>query len=254
LVVVALAIGLWTGKGRLVCLLTLLGLIPLLLRFGYANKELFVEYRAYPALPWVALAAGWLVAPWLQRWRVAGAGVGLLVIGAFAVASAERSRTWSDAGRLAEDAIRRYPNHIRARTHLQKLALDAGDYDRVLALRDETRQAFENLKAHNKSPGQVRKYEASMPYRGYLCAEHFVAIALTERDGSQSGLRHAARIIEEQQGLHPEFFDPNNRYYEIVEQIVDIHSILVQNGAAYDQSRQVTKEAAANASRQAVAR
>lgn len=240
---VLLGTGLWWGRCRTVCLLVLMGLIPLLMRFLYINKELLVEYRTYPAMPWMALAAGWLVAPVLLR-RPAAAGLVLAaLVGTCAVASSRRSEVWSDASRLAFDAISRYPHHVRARTQLQKSELAAGNWDRVLKLRDETLHAFETLAAHNNVPAQRRKYELSAPYRGYMCSEHFVALALTERDGSTRGLAHAADILERHRQLHPEFFNPKNQHHEIVEQLVDVHRLLAEHGAAYDERRRSARAA-----------
>lgn len=236
--VALLGFGLWTQKGRTVCLLMLVGLIPLLMRFGYVNKELFVEYRAYPAMPWMALAAGCVFAAVFHR-RPAAAGVALAaLIGTYAVASSRRSAVWSDASQLALDNIRHYPNHIRSRTQLQKMELDAGNWDRVLQLRDESLRAFEALNTHNGLPGQRRKYEMSSAYRGYMCSEHFVALALTERDGSKRGLEHATRVLEWHRRLHPELFNPENNQHEIVEQIVEVHWLLSTHGAEYDRRRQ----------------
>jgi hypothetical protein len=240
-----LVLGLRHRAARTACLLLLLGIIPMVMRFMYVNRELFVEYRMYAAFPWIALAAGYGVA-WLLRWTPRFTGVALfLTIGLFTAASARRSLVWSDAYQLALDSVRQYPAHVRGRTHLQRFELASGNWNRVLELRDQTLSAFEQINAYNNSPASGRKYEIWTPYQAYLCSEHFAALALTERDGSQRGLQHAAKIIEFHRRLNPELFDPENNHHEVVAQIVNVHALLRDYGATYDQRRKQVHPASA---------
>jgi len=238
LLTVLLGAGVWFNRGRAACLLLLLGSIPLLMRFVYINKELLVEYRAYPAFPWIALAAGCAVAGLFRRHPKA-TGVALaLVAGTLAVASARRSMVWSDAYQLALDTIRQYPDHVRQRTHLQRLDLLEGNWQRVKEVRDDARDAFARLKTFNETTTGPRKYEFSMPYRAYMGSEHFYALALTETDGSHAALEHTTEMLRQLERFNPRMLNPDEEYHEIAKQMIEIHTILRDHGAEYDHRRQ----------------
>jgi hypothetical protein len=241
LAVVLLAAGATAGmvfrRTRLACGLLLLGLLPLLLRFVYSNKEYLVEYRLYPALPWLALLAGWGVQrvghhrPLMLRAGMA------IVLGTGIVLSARRAMVWADPAALAEDIVHQYPTNLRARTHLQKLDLDNGDYARVSQRADECRRALAWIEAFNARKPRGRSYELSMALRSAMCSEHFYTLAMVETQGSQAALTHASEIVGRLQQAFPSTVDPTSSNYEIGQQMVEVQDMLRTIGPAYDRLR-----------------
>ena len=239
--VVALGVAaLWASVRRrsaALGLVALLALFPLVARFLYVNKELMVEYRVYPAFPWVALLVGVAWAAFARRAQKVALPLGLAVLAGWTLISNARTLAWQDERTLALDVIRQYPSNIRARTALQRMDYEAGEYARVKEWRDESVLAFHALRMFNEAAPHGRKYEASMPWRGLLCTEHFLAFALAESQGSQVGLDYVNRVISDVHAMRPEFFDKDGGSFEIVEQLVAVQNILTKHGAEIDARR-----------------
>ena len=69
------------AAGRLTGMLLLLALLPVLLRFGYSVRELMIEYRVYPAMPWLGMLAGLGLALVYQKARGLGVGLAVVILG-----------------------------------------------------------------------------------------------------------------------------------------------------------------------------
>lgn len=234
LVAGAAGAGLWFRRTRGASLLLLLALLPMLARFIYINKELLVEYRMYPVLPWVALLAGWgLSRVWSWRPQVLVVMMAVL-LGAGITASARRSATWSDPAGLARDTLRQYPANIRVRTHLQKMALEDGRFDDVVRLADGAEKALGAIEAFNQIAPRGRRYESTMPIRGFICSEHFRTLALVELKSSKEALAHADAILARLEQHDPECLDPQNKKFETGAPLVEVRQMLLTIGTAYD--------------------
>jgi hypothetical protein len=233
----AAGLGLCFRRYRGACLLLLLGLLPLLARFVYINKELFVEYRVYPVLPWLALLAGWGLSR-IWSWRPQALVVMMaVVLSAGATWSARRSVVWSDPAALALDTLRQYPANIRVRTHLQKTALDEGRYEDVERLANEAQVAMAAIEGFNHQAPHNRRYEITMPLRGVICAEHFRTLALVETKGSKAALEHAGTVLARLEQVAPNSLNPEHREFEIGAPLIEVRHLLLKIGPAYDRLR-----------------
>jgi hypothetical protein len=229
--------GLVVRQTRLACLLAALALIPLLMRFIHVNKEFFVEYRAYPVMPWAALLTGWCLAR-LHAWkawpvRVAVAGLAMACI----FTSARRSMMWSDRRAFAESIVAQYPLNLRARTQLQKYDYEEGHWPAVLRRAHDSRAAMRKIEEFNQLAPAGRCYELSMAFRSALCCEHFYALALAETKGSAAALVHLNGTIRGLREFNPDFLDPSKADFEVGRQLVEARDILVKFGPAYDRLR-----------------
>jgi hypothetical protein len=144
---------------------------------------------------------------------------------------------WSDAYQLALDNIRQYPDHLRARTHLQRIDMLEGDWERVKEVRHEAPSALGRILAFNREAPWGRKYELSMAYRAYMGCEHFYAIALAETDGSKIALDHTGKVLTELEAAFPGVLHQDSEFREIALQMVEIDGILRKHGHEYDQRR-----------------
>ncbi|MES2469194.1 MAG: hypothetical protein V4675_17940 [Verrucomicrobiota bacterium] len=145
-------------RSRSFHLLLLLALIPFAIRMLYVNIEIMVEYRAYNALPWIALLFGCgltkisvLLSSSKLRWLPTAA-----VVVIFMVLSVERGRVWRSAGQLAENVLTQYPLNNRSRVQLQLLDLKQADPLDVLRLHQEAVEVREQINEFNiQSKGRV---------------------------------------------------------------------------------------------------
>lgn len=237
LLVIGIVCGAFFRRTRLACVLALLGLLPLLMRFLFVNKEFFVEYRAYSAMPWAALLAGWGLSrlhSW-KEWPVRAAVVAIVIT--CTIVSARRSMLWGDRYSFAQDTIRKYPMNLRARTQLQKYDLEEGRWLSVMRRARECRAAMASIEQFNQRSPAGRTYELSMAFRCAMCSEHFYALALAETKGSAAALAHLTGTIEGLKTFNPDFVDPQKRDFEIGRQLVETRDILLNFGPAYDRLR-----------------
>ncbi len=191
-------------------LLLLFALTPFAIRLLYANIEIMVEYRAYHALPWIGLLAGWgltILADRLPssriRWLPATALITL-----FTVLSAERSQVWRSGTTLAENVLEQYPLNNRARTQLQSFDLDAGHYAEVLQRHREileVRDQINVLNAQNAGRVIIDPIRADANVIG---SYQFAVLARAELEGCIRALAFADHSIASLKTLLPGQFKP----------------------------------------------
>ncbi|MFV1996058.1 MAG: hypothetical protein ACC661_11540, partial [Verrucomicrobiales bacterium] len=187
----AVAIGLFRRRIRVVALLLALVLAPLLLRFLYPVKELMVEYRIYPAMPWVALLAGTALAWLYGKQRLLGGAAVMVVVGAGVFLSQERSAVWRSVESIASDVHIKYPLNGRGITQLQGAAFRAGDYAQVIRLREDLVRAVAAAEAYNREQDGRRAYEGLRLHSNYCNAEQLVVYALADWKGPKEALKYA---------------------------------------------------------------
>lgn len=238
LLLLGLLVALGQRRSRTAAVLGLLGLTPLLARFIHINKEFFVEYRLYPAAPWLALLMGWCLAWLLLHRRRLGLPLALALALAAIFASRSRSAVWEDRETLAADAIRQYPLNMRARTQWQGAAYARGDWQEVARLAAECRGALVTIEQFNAARPQGRRYELSFPYRALACSEHFMALMLAETRTCELGVAHLDRVMDGLNAISPSFLDERLPDYEIGGQLVSARRLLEAHGPAYERLRQ----------------
>jgi hypothetical protein len=169
---------------------------PLLLRFGYVVSELMVEYRTYPAMPWVALLfAVALIQIRASIPRIASAAAIALLV-CFTGISHARSATWSSSTSLFSDILANYPLQLRAYNGLSDEDLRAGRFHDVLKRAPEFFSKLDQLLKFNQR--SAARYYENWP----LCVvteECNIADALLETDGpatARARLQNAARQMK----------------------------------------------------------
>jgi len=207
--------GMITKRYRGAALLLALAMAPLCLRFGYVVRELMVEYRAYPALPWIGLLMGCGLV-WLRDWnRAAGLSTALVLLVSFFVLSNDRSALWTNEGNLAADVLDQYPDNMRATTLLQNEALRMGDFKLVLRL---MQVADEQLLDHEEgnSLKHGRQYELNRVYQHYAVAQQYAVYAIAELRGVDVALGYADQVIEVMDKRYPGHYrDPETGAYQM---------------------------------------
>ena len=238
---IATAFAIRNPRTRLIGLLFALLLAPLALRFLYPNRELFVEYRAYPALPFFGLLAGLALSSIYERAPAAGkwAGLGLLI--ALAGLSLQRTSVWGSAEWLAEDVIERYPLNNRARTQLQGHAYLSGDYQRVFELATEIRENYVALGAANARMSGSREYDPGRATRNLANCEQLCAYALAEVADSRKALEFTDTVISKfKNELGP--FESEKEFEMVAGALLKVREELAENGEAYDRLRREKRD------------
>ncbi len=235
LAALALAVLVYRRTRPLGVLLAML-LFPLYLRLLYPIFEHFVEYRAYPALPWFALIVGAGIGLLAKaRWKAAQwALTGLVLAGA--TFSALRSAAWSDAGTLAYQSIGKYPFNNRARTILQRIAYRSGEYEEVLALRGHIHAVYSATMTFNASNRWGREYDLSRANFDLVNCEQLAAYAIAELHGSEEALE----FVESRIAALSEHFGPfqNEKERErALGSLLVVREVLVEHGGTYDRGK-----------------
>lgn len=194
---------------RLLGAILALALAPLLMRFGYVVKELFVEYRVYPALPWIGLLAGCGLITIVKWNRLIGLSVCAAVLTGCIVLSNGRSALWTDSAMLAEDCLRAYPLNMRALTLAQNTAYLQGDDQRVLEL---TVQAEQLLAANEEfnATHEHRQFELNRVYQHYAIAHQFATYAIARQQGVDTAIGYADQVIKSLEQRFPGTLDPEH--------------------------------------------
>jgi hypothetical protein len=194
-------------------LLILLALLPLLIRFGYVNAEHFVEYRAYPSVPWLMLMLGTgLVAvgsrfPALQRLPLfAGAAVAVVWI----LLSIQRNQTWHSREDLARDVLQKYPLNDRAMTQLQDAGLDTGNLQEIKDLHLRVLSLEGEYGSYNAGHTD-RRLSTSRLSDSVLRSYQFMVWATAYTEGSAKALEWADHVIETLRARMPEKFASDKR-------------------------------------------
>jgi hypothetical protein len=207
LLCVAVVAGLRRKRFRIVALLAGLVIAPLALRFLYPNNELFVEYRAYPALPFFGLLVGFGLSALYDRAHSAGKWAGLGLMLALTVLSAMRTVTWANAEWLAEDSLEKYPLNNRARTQLQGFAYKSGEYERVFEIAAEIDKNFAAITAANNELPFGRRYEEGRALRNVVNSKQLITLSAAELAGPEKALAYAEKELAnlaKHTGLDPE--------------------------------------------------
>ena len=208
-----LALGKHSRSSRALGLLLCFVLIPFAMRMLYMNMEIMVEYRAYHALPWVGLLAGWgLTALALRfqsrpspiskiRWVPAG-----VLVAAFTLLSAERSKVWRSGTLLAENVLSQYPLNNRARTQLQSFDLDAGQYPAVLERHAEILMVRDQIEALNATTAGRTIIDPNRANVSVIGSYQFAVLARAEMEGCIKALAFADQSIASLQTRLPSYF------------------------------------------------
>jgi hypothetical protein len=135
-----------------------LSVAPLLLRLLYIVSEMMVEYRTYPAMPFVALSLAGLLCRWYQQQpRFATAAVCVL-LGFFVGHAHRRSADWSSREALYSQILRLYPLQLRAMNGLSQDDLREQRYGPIL---DRHPEFLSRL-------NQALTFSETCPHRGYI--------------------------------------------------------------------------------------
>jgi len=234
----AVALMMFRKRFRVFGVLGMLALAPLLLRFLYPISEFMVEYRIYPALPWIAILAGIGCATLYQKKprEMKFAMVALVLIGVSG--SAMRSLVWQDAGILSENVLEQYPSNNRARYEIQYAARKNNDHERVLSLRPDVISGVNWVGLYNQDAEQFgRKYLVEWANEWFLKTETIHAITLAEVVGSEAGIAHLDKAIAQVGANHPDYFDKTQRTYQYGKPLLELRKIMVEKGAIQDQRR-----------------
>lgn len=239
------AIGLFRKKNRAACLLASLVLGHLVLRFAYPIYEHFVEYRAYPSLPWVALIGGLgfgMLYAIKQKPAILTA-LGIIIIGC--AASAKRSALWSNSRMLANDSSAAYELNNRPRCNLQTIAYQSGNYEEVLTIADEIHNAYGKLIAFNQNNPQKREYDPNRALDDLLMCEQMKTYAIAELKGSKAGIEFATERIDHfRKNLSPGRRLSKEQEEEVenaLESLLTARKILTDFGEEYDRRKQEQK-------------
>ena len=190
---IAVTIWLWWRQRRLEALLSAMILAPLLLRFGYVVSELMVEYRTYPAMPWVGLLFAQVLVGYQWRFPRAGKAMAFAIIVSFTALSNLRSRDWWSSEKLFGNILTRYPLQLRAYNGMSSEDLRDQRYQAVIDRSPEFFAKLEQLLAKNRTD-RVRYYD-NWP----LCVvfeECNIAEAVLEVHGASAARDHLRRTAK----------------------------------------------------------
>ncbi|MEY2485785.1 MAG: protein O-mannosyl-transferase [Verrucomicrobiota bacterium] len=180
---IALTVWLWCRHRRFEALLSAMILAPLLLRFGYVVSELMVEYRTYPAMPWVGLLFARVLLGYQFRWPKLTKAAALTIVLLFAALTHFRSRDWESVPALTGNILAQYPLQLRAYNEKSSEDIRQGRYQAVIARRDEFFGKLDQLLAINRSD-KLRYYD-NWPL-GVVCEDCNIADALLEIEGPEA--------------------------------------------------------------------
>ena len=159
--VLALTAGLvfaWVQQWKPWALILALGLAPLLLRWLYVVSEMMVEYRTYPAMPFVALSLAGLICYWYQQHQRVAMASACVLLGIFVLLAHRRSADWSSREALYAQIPRLYPLQLRAMNGLSQEDLREQRYGSIL---DRHPEFLSRLK-------QALTFTETCPHRGYV--------------------------------------------------------------------------------------
>lgn len=189
-------------------LLVLMATAPLYMRFAYMNTEHFVEYRAYPAIPWCMLLITTLLYQVAERksWVRLPVYASVVIVAIWVPLSTQRSKVWSSRETLALDAAIKYPMNPRPMTQLQAIANERGETEAVLKLHDAIMALGSQMTAFAKAnPG--RYYAIGRYSDAIINSSQWKVYALADRDGSAVALKFADEAIASLKGIMPRAFE-----------------------------------------------
>ena len=122
----------WNRGWRPWALICALGLGALLLRWLYIVSEMMVEYRTYPAMPYVALLLAAILCQLRQRLPRIGTAAVCVALILFGFLSHRRSEDWTSRETLFSQILRLYPLQLRAMNGLSQEDLRRERYGAIL--------------------------------------------------------------------------------------------------------------------------
>lgn len=218
------------GLAKRLCILTLLWLGPLAIRFTYVNREPMVEYRVYPALTWFCLIAGMGLAWCWQRRRLASLTLATSLAMTGILMSAARSHLWRDRSVLAMDVLKQYPTNTRAMVHLIANDYDTGHYEDAMFRHNSIGTVWEILRRSPKEGPRARDVQRLDTSLVESC--QFAAMAMAELQGSKPALDWAEKTEADLRAVMPERFKTGG-----VEAFLSVRDTLRDHGAEIDARR-----------------
>ncbi|MEO0446292.1 MAG: hypothetical protein AAF191_09485 [Verrucomicrobiota bacterium] len=194
---------------RPVAILLALGLWAVFLRFLYVSPETMVEYRMYPAMPFLSIALGWGLWRLAQLpWRGMRYAVPVILL-ALTTLSWQRSVQWTEATTLAASAAQTQPENLRALGSLQYAASQKGNFQAAVQLKPFADEALANLLKHNETH-RWRKHEISRPHLWYeTFLRHHVA-AIANLQGPEIAFAQAETYLATLREEYPNFYPRRN--------------------------------------------
>lgn len=194
-----------TRRWRLAGVLLCLALAQVLIRFGYVIGELMVEYRLYPAMPWIALGAGCGLVILMRKQRLAGIVATTVILFGFTTLTIQRSQLWTDASLIAADAVEQYPLNLRAWGSMQYDAAMGNDPQLCLDLKEHGDAAFYGTLAYNREH-PLRGYDISRLHLWYATFLQHSAYARTKLDGLEVGAAYSQQLLDEMIEKYPDWY------------------------------------------------
>jgi hypothetical protein len=194
------------SESRGIALLVLLGLFPLVLRFAYVNAEVLVEYRAYPAVPWLMLLGTSGLVMVTKRQPALARVATALIAAIWILISLQRSAVWTDREEVARDVLQRYPLNTRAMTQLQAIANDRSHSAEVLRLHGEVLRSRQTMVDWNRDhPEQY--YDFNRANESLVISCQWAVYAVADLQGSTEALKWADLAIDGLKAELPGHFD-----------------------------------------------
>lgn len=195
-------------------LLLTLSIAPLLVRFLYFNREPMVEYRVYPAMPWIAVLGSLLIASAFKNRERAGNFVTATIVIVLAFLSIKRSLVWQSEESIVENVTRRYPLHIRPHSYLQWQNYQEGRHDAVVARQERVQRNLNAILRFNRDAGKHhRQYDAGQALAGFMVCEQLVGYALIELGRPEEASARMTSVIDQ---MLPFFEDDNSRAFAVL--------------------------------------
>lgn len=182
------------GKRRWLALVFGLAFFPLLLRFAYIVDEPMVEYRVYPALPWIGLLFAFAICRITREpvgWRQPAAfgncvstrnsvggprlqtAAALTLVLSFGVVTWQRERVWQTEGGLVCDVLRQYPLNLRALgLHFKQVMTDG--YPDVALMAKDLPDLIVREALHQNDADPARDYSVSRLRMDYASCQYFL--------------------------------------------------------------------------------
>ncbi len=206
-----------TLPGNLAIVLLLI-MTPIVIRWPYTSHEVMVEYRTYPSMLWVGLCfalaltslAHWMTKLPQARIQSVPRLMGLLggsVVFIFSCMTMKRSQVWRSFGTLAEDVVQAYPLSIRGYSNLQYTTNLAAEFQETLAIHKEINNAMKELKRRNEVDPLGRRYDVIMAERAFLTSEGLCGAALSNLEGTRTGIAYLENRLHELQSTRPDLFE-----------------------------------------------
>lgn len=174
-----------------------MGLFHMLIRFAYVVDEPMVEYRTYPAMPWIALfivvalreCTDWRF-PRLAAWT--RPVLAMLVLG-FALLTWQRSRVWQDERSIVTNVLGQYPLNLRALGIYMKNLTMRGEFETVIAgkrMPDEVSRAINDFNREND-----RIYSERRQHLDYASCQYFIIRAQLHAGQTEAAAERAQAML-----------------------------------------------------------